>query len=121
MVKTKCIKDEPEASDGKRILVTRIRPWWIKKEKLQLHAWVTDVAPSRELLADWKAGKISWAQYVVRYKKEMSHQAEAIQSLAAMASHETITLLCYEAEGDPHCHRYLLKDMIENRMQQSGG
>lgn len=66
------------------------------------------------MLADWKNGSISWSEYVARYEREMSQQTEAIKSLAALAAGETITLLCYEAEGDLHCHRYLLKDMIDN-------
>jgi uncharacterized protein YeaO (DUF488 family) len=121
MVKTKCIKNDPEASDGKRILVMRIWPRGKSKDSVQIDKWVKDVAPSRELLADWRAGRISWSQYVARYKKEMSRQSTAIESLAAMAAKEIITLLCNEAEGDPHCHRYLLREMIESRMQQSGG
>ncbi len=114
MVKTKCLMAAPEDSDGKRILVTRFWPRWKKREELQLHSWVKDVAPSRELLADWKAKRIFWTQYVARYKDEMTHQVDAIDSLAAIAANETITLLCYEAEDDPHCHRHLLKEMLDN-------
>ncbi len=114
MVKTKCLKDPLDAIDGKRILVTRFWPRGMTKDVVRIDEWATNVAPSRELLADWKAEHISWSEYVARYKREMSQQTEAIGSLAALAASETITMLCYEAEDDPHCHRHLLKEMLDN-------
>ena len=71
------------------------------------------MAPSIELLRDWKAGNISWAEYEKRYHQEMSQQQEKIKKLAKRATDKTITLLCFEREDDPHCHRHLLKSLIE--------
>ena len=113
MVKTKCLYDAAEPTDGDRILVTRHWPRGISKIQLKLTDWVKDLAPSRALLADWKKGEITWPEYVSRYKGEMSHQIERICLLADRARHNVITLLCFEREGDPHCHRYALKEMIE--------
>ena len=60
---------------------------------------------------------LTWEAYVTRYTKEMESQQEAIAALAEEARHATITLLCQEEEGDPHCHRHLLKKMIEDAMK----
>ena len=61
MVKTKSAYDPPEESDGERILVSRYWPRGLSKEHLSLTEHLKDVAPSIELLKDWKASKISWA------------------------------------------------------------
>ena len=113
MVKTKSVYDPVEESDGQRILVSRYWPRGLSREKLSLTEHLKDTAPSVELLQDWKKGNISWDEYKNRYYKEMAQQQETIRKLAKRASDKIITLLCFEREEDPHCHRHLLKDLIE--------
>ena len=83
------------------------------KSDLKLTEWLRELAPSRVLLQDWKAGKISWKQYENRYLKEMSDQEAKIKELTKRAGNNTITLLCLENEKNPCCHRHLLKKLIE--------
>jgi uncharacterized protein YeaO (DUF488 family) len=115
MIKTKSINDPVEESDGIRILVTR---YPVRKQRNIppfIMEWWKDMAPSAELLNDWREKRISWKEYETRYLQEMSgeHQQEKIKELAMRTKHETITLLCFEPEGDPHCHRHLLKKLIK--------
>jgi len=115
MIKTKSVNDPIEEYDGTRILVTRypvrtqknIPPFVMEKAK--------GLAPSAKLLKDWKHEGISWEEYEKRYLEEMSGQSqqEKIRNLAERSQRETITLLCFEPEDDPHCHRNLLKKLIE--------
>jgi uncharacterized protein YeaO (DUF488 family) len=113
MVKTKSVYDPAEDADDQRILVTRFWPRGISKARLSVAEWMKDVAPSIALLKDWKAGRISWDEYTVRYHREMLAHEAAIADLRQRARMGTITLLCFEREGDPHCHRHLLKALIE--------
>ena len=113
MVKTKSVYDPVEESDGQRILVSRYWPRGLSKEHLALTEHLKDVAPSVELLRDWKSGNISWAEYESRYHQEMLEQREKIVELAKRANGLTITLLCFEREDNPHCHRHLLKRLID--------
>ncbi len=117
MVKTKRVYDPAEASDGDRILVTRYWPRGISRERLSITEWLRNLAPSKELLRDWKKQRISWEEYTVRYHEEMQGQQEAIRDLANRARRSTITLLCFEREDDPCCHRHLLKKLIEREQQ----
>lgn len=114
MVRTKSVYDPVDESDGERFLVTRYWPRGISKERLVIKKWIRYLAPSVELLRDWKNGKITWNEYVARYHKEMSEQSENVVELAEKAKGGMITLLCYEREGDSHCHRHLLKKLIES-------
>jgi len=114
MVKTKRLYDPVEELDGDRILVTRYWPRGVSKERLSITDWLRNLAPSKELLRDWKNKRISWEKYTVRYHKEMRGQREAIRDLANRAKQGTITLLCFEQEDNPCCHRHLLKRLIEN-------
>jgi uncharacterized protein YeaO (DUF488 family) len=117
MVKTKRLYDAIGELDGDRILVARHWPRGVSKERLSAQ-WLMNLAPSKELVRDWKERKISWDKYTCRYHEEMCSQREAIRELANRAMRGTITLLCYEQEDDPCCHRHLLKKLIEREQQK---
>ncbi len=113
MIKTKSVYDPAEESDGDRILVTRYWPRGLSKKRLLLTEWLRNLAPSAELLKAWKSGNIGWKEYEERYRKEMIEGPREIVALAQKARETTITLLCFERENNPCCHRHLLKTMIE--------
>jgi len=117
MVKTKRLYDAVVESDGDRILVAHYWPRGVSRERLSAQ-WLKDLAPSKELVSDWKKQRISWDEYTSRYHEEMRCQQGVIQELAARAKYGTITLLCYEREDDPCCHRHLLKKLIEQEQQR---
>jgi uncharacterized protein YeaO (DUF488 family) len=114
MVKTKSVYDPVKTSDGGRILVTRYWPRGVSRKRLCITDWLRNLAPSKELVRDWKKQKISWEEYTLRYHEEMRGQREAIRGLAKRAKRGTIILLCFEREDDPCCHRHLLKRLIES-------
>ena len=114
MVNTKSVYDQAAETDGKRFLVTRYWPRGISKKQLKLADWIRDLAPSKELLQDRKNNNITWQEYELRYFKEMENEQQCMQILADLAASGTITLLCFEKEGNPHCHRHLLKYLLKN-------
>ncbi|KXB07634.1 hypothetical protein AKJ51_00770 [candidate division MSBL1 archaeon SCGC-AAA382A20] len=119
MIKTKSITDRIEDEDGERILVTRYWPRGMSRDRLEKAEWLKEVAPSKELLQDWKNEKIYWPEYCRRYREEMSSRQKKIARLAAKSQDNTITLLCHEPEHNPHCHRHILKKLIQE-IQQEG-
>ena len=114
MVKTKSLYDPVEAGDGDRILITRYWPRGMSRDRMSAE-WVQALAPSRALLNDWKRSRIDWKEYTHRYHAEMQEQEDSIGELARKSQAGTITLLCFEREGDPHCHRHLLAKLVEER------
>ena len=116
--------DEPrEPDDGYRLLICRYRPRALPKAKETWDKWNRHLGPSRDLHAAFygKHGQepITWEVYRERYLKEMEERKEMIAELAArVAAGETITLLCSSACTDEsHCHRTLLKRLIEEAVQ----
>ncbi len=120
-IKTKRWNDRRDADDGFRLLICRYRPRALKKELETWDAWWKDLGPSRELHADFygKNGPpIDIEVYKKRYFSEMAAQTERIRQLAErVRAGETITLLCSSACIYPtHCHRTLLKGLIEKEV-----
>jgi uncharacterized protein YeaO (DUF488 family) len=120
-IKTKRWNDRRQKNDGFRLLICRYRPRALKKADETWDLWWPDLGPSRELHAAFygKHGMtpLTWDQYRRRYLDEMkSEQArEMIATLAErVRSGKTVTLLCSSAcEDATHCHRTLLRDLIE--------
>lgn len=112
MFKSKSLHLPSSPSDGTRICVSR----WLKKCLWErFHKWIKELAPSIELLSDYRYHNLDWKDYEARYRKEMN-TPEVLKILKELKKRsdggETITLLCYETD-DSFCHRRLLIDILE--------
>jgi len=123
VIKTKTWNERRERDDGFRLLICRYRPRALPKKDETWDLWWKQLGPSTELHAAFygKNGPpIGWEEYRRRYLDEMrgEEQREAIDVLAEqVAAGKTITLLCSSACTDGiHCHRFLLKGLIEARL-----
>jgi uncharacterized protein YeaO (DUF488 family) len=119
-IKTKRWCDPIETDDGLRVLICRYRPRALKKKDETWDLWWSQLGPSRELHAAFygKHGPpIGWEEYRQRYLDEMTEQEDSLIVLAErVAAGKTLTLLCSSACTDAsHCHRQLLKRLIEER------
>jgi uncharacterized protein YeaO (DUF488 family) len=121
-IRTRRWNDPKKRGDGWRILICRYRPRALPKADETWDKWYPDLGPSKELHAAFygKHGDpISWDEYRRRYLEEMKERAEMIDCLAELvAEGKAVTLLCSSACTKPsHCHRTLLKQLIEERVQ----
>ena len=124
MIRTRRWNDPKKKGDGMRLLVCRYRPRALPKSDETWDLWWKHLGPSKELHAAFY-GKhdqtpIEWDEYRRRYLEEMQAQEESIDMLAEkVAAGRTITLLCSSACTDKtHCHRTLLRQLIEERAAQ---
>jgi uncharacterized protein YeaO (DUF488 family) len=120
-IKTKRWCDPKEKDEVLRILICRYRPRALPKAKETWHVWRKELGPSGELHAAFygKHGPpISWEEYRDKYLQEMQQQTALIDEIAELvAEGKTITLLCSSAcEDEQHCHRTLLRQLIEARV-----
>ena len=114
VVKTKAIYQNPENSDGYRVLITRYYPRGIGRNKFD--EWVWALSPSGSLLHDYKSGKVDWKLFVLRFIQELRVSIagqEALIELSQFSKENEVTLLCYEKSGVP-CHRHIVRELIEN-------
>lgn len=103
------IKNYPETDW--LICVARKYPWFVKRNVM---GHLPSLAPSKELLADWKAGNIDWDTYDSRFRLEIGEAGQSISDLAYVGikheQGETVRLMCWEK--NPPCHRFILLDML---------
>jgi uncharacterized protein YeaO (DUF488 family) len=93
MIKLKRVYETPEAEDGVRILVERLWPRGVKKDALELDAWLKDVAPSHELRRWFGHDPARWGEFKQRYAAELDAHPAAWQPILEAADTGRVTLL----------------------------
>lgn len=93
MLKLKRVYDKQEKSDGKRILVDRLWPRGISKERAKLHLWLKEIAPSPELREWFGHDAKKWPEFKKRYRAELKGKKELLAEIKKMAENEVVTLV----------------------------
>ena len=130
MIKTKSVFSPIDPrKDGLRILATRFRGRGMPTSRY--HVWMANLGLSEKLLRDAQADKIGWGEFSRRYHKELfeggtidqrnntikNHgQKFTLRLLQKLAKRTTVTLMCHCAEDEPHCHRHLLRNVLEGKV-----
>jgi uncharacterized protein YeaO (DUF488 family) len=91
----KRVYEEPESSDGERILVDRIWPRGVSKDKARLSDWRKDLAPSNELRKWFGHEPDRWEEFKARYRAELQEAGKIgdLRDIAQRAGEENVTLL----------------------------
>jgi uncharacterized protein YeaO (DUF488 family) len=113
-VKLKRAYDSPAAQDGTRILVDRLWPRGISKEKAALDHWMKDVAPSTELRKWFAHDPKRWEEFRRRYAAEVRQHPDLVTELRSLARHGPITLV-YAAHDESHNDAVVLRDVLLGR------
>lgn len=111
-VKVKRIYDAPAGSDGKRILVDRLWPRGLTKEKAHIDLWLKEIAPSTELRQGFHQGVFGWEEFVKSYKQELSRNTTALRTLKKVVEEGPVTLLT-AAKDEGRNHAWVLVDFME--------
>ena len=104
--------EPPAAEDGIRILVDRLWPRGLTKEKLQITAWLKEVAPSNALRQQVHQDPAQWDHFVAAYRQELDANPQAVQTLLEYAHQGTLTLI-YGARDTVHNNAVVLKQYLE--------
>ncbi len=105
--------DEVEEADGRRILVDRLWPRGLSKEKAKIDVWVKDISPSTELRRWYGHEPSKWAEFKTRYAAELAEEPEKIESLLAEIQSGTVTFL-YSSKERRLNNAVALKEYIES-------
>ena len=130
MIRTKCVYSPVEPrKDGLRILATRFRGRGLSTSRYDV--WMANLGPSEKLLTTFLAGKIDWETFSRRYRRELREgggvdrrnaliqnhgQKFTLRLLKVLGQRGTVTVMCHCAEDQPHCHRHLLRKILQGKI-----
>jgi uncharacterized protein YeaO (DUF488 family) len=118
-LKAKRIYEAASASDGMRVLVDRLWPRGIAKEKAKIDLWLKAVAPSDALRKRFHAKPEKWADFLEAYATELASEAAAAaaKELRRHSRKGTVTLL-YAARDEEHNNAVALKALLTRRSRR---
>ena len=101
-VQVRRIYDEAQKSDGTRVLVDRVWPRGVSKDKAELDEWVKDVAPSTDLRKWYSHDPEKFDEFARRFREELQSDdaAQALDELGELAQKGTLTLLTASKRDD---------------------
>ncbi|MEU3503822.1 DUF488 family protein [Streptomyces hundungensis] len=99
------VYDPPEEADGLRVLVDRLWPRGLSKERAAVDEWPKELTPSTELRRWYHEDRSRFAEFQERYEAELTgaEQARALDRLVELAKDRTVTLLTAAKDVD-HSH-----------------
>lgn len=119
MVRIKRVYEPPSLTDGRRILVDRLWPRGLSRQKARIDEWAKDLAPSDRLRRWFGHDPERWPEFRKRYREEIRKHEEAIRELARRATREPITLV-YGARDAEHNNAVVLKELVEKLQEVKG-
>ena len=108
----KRVYEPPQASDGTRVLVDRIWPRGISKQRAALDLWAKDIAPSTKLRQWFHHDMSQWAEFRKRYLAELAEHEAELAEVRTRIGRRPATLL-YAAANAERNHALVLKDVLE--------
>ena len=113
MFKIKRAYHDHEKDDGFRVLVDRLWPRGISKEKAKIDIWMKDIAPSNDLRKWFGHNPDKWEEFKNRYLDELDEKNELIEQLKTMEKiHNTVTLI-YSAKDEKHNNAVILLELVK--------
>jgi len=114
MIKIKRIYDAPTPDDGTRILVDRLWPRGLSKEKAKVDLWLKEIAPSNELRKWYAHDPKKWAEFRKKYFRELDVRKELANQIIQKTREGDVTLL-YSSKEEKINNAVALKEYIIER------
>ena len=113
-IEIKRVYEEPSRADGTRVLVDRLWPRGLTKERAQVDLWMKDVAPTTELRKWFNHDPSKWTGFQSRYREELKSKADLLAELKQKAAKGTVTLV-YGAKDEVHNEAAVLQSLLQSR------
>ena len=110
-LRIKRVYENPKQDDGKRILVDRLWPRGLTKEKASIDLWLKDIAPTTELRKWFGHDPKKWKKFQERYHQELNNNKEQVSILYEQLKKGVVTLV-YGAKDEEHNEALVLKEWL---------
>jgi len=117
-VRLKRAYEPPDPADGTRVLVDRLWPRGVSKDRAAVDLWLKDLAPSTELRKWFGHDADRWPEFRERYAAEVRQHQESYGRLRELALQGTVTLV-YSARDELHNDAVVLRSLLLGRRAEA--
>lgn len=116
-IRLKRAYDQPADDDGMRILVDRLWPRGLTKDRARVDLWLKEISPSAELRKWFAHDAEKWRRFRGRYQTELRRHPNEIATLERAIEDGCVTLL-FRARDEKHNEAVVLKHFLEKRARR---
>jgi uncharacterized protein YeaO (DUF488 family) len=116
MIRLKRAYEPASKVDGLRVLVERLWPRGVSKQKALIDLWLKSLAPSTELRQWYGHDPARWPQFRKRYGAELKEQGDMLALLRHVTEERVVTFV-YAASDEEHNSAVALKELLERGKQ----
>jgi len=115
-LRVKRVYEPPDAADGFRVLVDRLWPRGLSRERAKIDLWLKEVAPSDSLRRRFHGDPSAWGAFKTAYYAELEQASaqSAVRELLDRLNHGPVTLL-FAARDQSHNNAVALKERLDER------
>lgn len=115
VIKLKRVYEPPSPEDGFRILVDRLWPRGLSKERAQVDLWMRDIAPSSELRKWFGHEPAKWEGFGERYREELGGHEDLLDQLRDLERREGTLTLLFGARDEVHNEAQVIEQVLLER------
>jgi uncharacterized protein YeaO (DUF488 family) len=112
MIVLKRVYETPQETDGYRVLVERLWPRGISKDKGRIDLWLREIAPSAELRKWYRHDPVRWEEFRRRYREELDGKADLVRMLRDKSRTGQVTFV-FASRDIEHSGAFALKEYID--------
>lgn len=113
MIKIKRAYETSSTDDGFRILIDRLWPRGVSKEKANLNLWMKEIAPSDSLRKWFSHDLHKWEEFKRRYMDELKDKGKLLSKIKDIENENKTVTLVYAAKDKEHNNAIVLKDKLK--------
>ena len=113
-VSIKRVYEEASSADGYRVLIDRLWPRGVSKEKAALNCWLKEIAPSAELRKWFNHEPEKWTGFREKYLEEIRNNPEPVAFLKERMKQGKLTLL-YASKEQTYNDAAVLLHFLQNK------
>lgn len=113
MIRLKRVYDKPDEEDGFRILVERLWPRGMKKERAKIDLWMHDLGASTELRKWFGHDPEKWEEFQEKYFLELLKSPKVLRQLMDLIREKSVVTFLYAAHDEEHNNAVALKRYLE--------
>lgn len=115
MIRIKRVYETKSKDDGYRVLVDRLWPRGVSKEKAGLDLWMKDIGPSDELRKWFNHDPAKWEDFKKKYKQELKSKKDLTDQLKKLEKEHAKLTLLYGAHDEQHNQAVVLAEVLAGK------
>jgi len=113
MIRIKKAYQSPAQKDGCRIMVDRVWPRGVSKQKLKMDIWLKDIAPSHDLRRWLTQNSQNWDEFKNKYKTELKDKTEFLNQILDLEKDKETVTLVYTSGNTEQNSAIVLKEVLD--------